>query len=34
MTFPYKIVVNRCIESCNNDNNPYFKVCLAGSIVY
>ena len=22
MTFPYKIGINRCIESCNNENNP------------
>ena len=32
MTFPYKIGINRCIGSCNNENNPYFKVCLPGSI--
>ena len=27
MTFPYKIGVNRCVGSCNDINNPYFKVC-------
>ena len=28
MTFPYKIGVDRCIGSCNNKNNPYYKICL------
>ena len=28
MTFPYKIKVDRCIGSCNNVNNPYYKVWL------
>ena len=28
MTFPYKIGVNRCGRSCNDVNNPYFKVFL------
>ena len=32
MTFPYKIGINRCIGSCNNENNPYFKICLPDSI--
>ena len=32
MTFPYKIGIDRCIGSCNNENNPYFKVCLLDSI--
>ena len=32
MTFPYKININRCIGSCNNKNNPYFKTCLPNSI--
>ena len=32
MTFPYKIGVDRCIESCNDKGNPYFKVCLPDSI--
>ena len=27
MTFPYKSVVNRCVGSCNDASNPYFKVC-------
>ena len=27
MTFPYKIGLNRCVGSCNDVNNPYFKVC-------
>ena len=26
MTFPYKIGTNRCIGSCNNENNSYFKI--------
>ena len=32
MTFPYKIGIDRCIGSCNNENNPYFKVCLPNFI--
>ena len=32
MTFSYKIGVDRCIGSCNDKYNPYFKVCLPGSI--
>ena len=27
MSFPHKIKVDRCIESCNDKDNPYFKVC-------
>ena len=27
MTSPYKIGVNRYVGSCNDLNNPYFKVC-------
>ena len=33
MTFPYKIGIDRCIGSCNNENNPYFKVCLPNFIL-
>ena len=29
MTFPYKIRVDKCGGSCNDKNNPYFKVCTA-----
>ena len=32
MTFPYKIKVDSCIESCNDKDNPYFKFCLPDSI--
>ena len=32
MTYPYKIGVDRCIGSCNDKDNPYFKVCLPDSI--
>ena len=32
MTFSYKIGVDRCTESCNDKDNPYFKVCLPDSI--
>ena len=32
MTFPYKISINRCIGSCNNENNPCFKNFLPDSI--
>ena len=31
MTFPYKIETDRCIGSCNDKDNPYFKVCLPDS---
>ena len=27
MTFPYKIKVDKCVGSCNDKDNPYFKVC-------
>ena len=27
MTYPYKTGINRCIRSCNDKDNPYFKVC-------
>ena len=32
MTFPYKIGVDRCAGSCNDIENPYYKVCLPDSI--
>ena len=32
MTFPYKIKVDQCVGSCNDKDNPYFKVCLPDSI--
>ena len=32
MTFPYKIRVDKCIGSCNNKDNPYFKICLPNSV--
>ena len=32
MTFPYKIKVDKCIGSCNDKDNPYFKVCLADRV--
>ena len=25
--FPNKIKINRCVGSCNDKDNPYFKVC-------
>ena len=28
MTFPYQIKVDKCVGSCNDVENPYFKVCL------
>ena len=28
MTFPYKIKVDKYVGSCNDVENPYFKVCL------
>ena len=27
MTFPYKIKVDKCVGSCNDEDNPCFKVC-------
>ena len=32
ITFPYKIKVDKCVESCNDVENPYFKVCLPGIV--
>ena len=32
MTFPYEVGVDRRIGSCNNKNNPYYKICLSDSI--
>ena len=32
LTFPYKILVDKCVGSCNDVENPYFKVSLPGSI--
>ena len=32
MTFLYKIKVDKCVGSCNDKENPYFKVCLPDSI--
>ena len=32
MTFPYKIKVDKCIGSCNSENNPYYKICLPDTI--
>ena len=32
MNFPYKIKIDKCIESCNDKDNPYFKVFLPDSI--
>ena len=32
MTFLYKIGSDRCIGSCNDKDNPYFKSCLPDSI--
>ena len=32
MTFPYEITVDKCVGSCNDVDNPYFKVCLPGIV--
>ena len=32
MTYPYKIKIDKCIGSCNDKDNLYFKVCLPGSV--
>ena len=29
---PYKILVDKCVSSCNDKENPYLKVCLPDSI--
>ena len=28
MTFPHKINIDKCVGSCNDIENPYYKVCL------
>ena len=28
MAFPYKIKVDKCVASCYDVENPYFKVCM------
>ena len=30
--YDYKIKVDKCVGSCNDKENPYFKVCLPDSI--
>ena len=32
MIFPYKIRIDKCIGSCNDKDNSYFKACLPDSI--
>ena len=32
ITYPYKIEVDKCTGSCNDKDNPYFKVCLPDSV--
>ena len=32
MAYPYKIGIGRCIGSCNNENNPYYKFFSPNSI--
>ena len=32
MTFPYKVTVDKCVGSCNDVENLYFKVCLPDSV--
>ena len=32
MTFPNKIKVDKCVGSCKDVANPFFKVCLPDSI--
>ena len=27
MTFPYKIKADKCVGSCHDAENPYFKIC-------
>ena len=31
MSFAYKIKVDKCVGSCNDVEDPYFKVCLPDS---
>ena len=28
MAFPYKIEIDKCVGSCNDKDNPYFKMCI------
>ena len=32
ISFPYKIKVDKCIGSCNDIDNPYFKICLPDAV--
>ena len=32
MTFPYKIKVDKCVKTCNDIENLYFKICLPDSV--
>ena len=32
ITFSYKIKIDKCIGSCNDKDNSYFKACLPDSI--
>ena len=32
ITFPYKIKVDKCVGSCNDVENPYFKVSLPDGV--
>ena len=32
ITLPYKIKVDKYLGSCNDKDNPYFKICLPDSI--
>ena len=32
MTFPSKIKVDKCVGSCNDKDNPYFKVCSPDTV--
>ena len=32
LAFSYKVKVDNCIGSCNDKDNPYFKVCLPDSV--
>ena len=33
MNLPYKIKVNRCVGSCNDKDNPYFKTCTPDIVI-
>ena len=34
MFYPYGIKINKCKDTCNTINDPYFKLCVSNTIIY